>query len=92
MDKEVYIKKLSYQSHHRGIKEADLLFGKFADLYLPIFDDKQLQDYEKFLQIPDADILDWIYGRCQVPSKDKTDMVALFLNEVSTLFLSVFSK
>lgn len=61
------LKKLYFQSWHRGMRETDLIFGKFADAKLANLDDTQLDMYEVLLAEQDNDIFDWISGRKQVP-------------------------
>ncbi|MES2215183.1 MAG: succinate dehydrogenase assembly factor 2 [Pseudomonadota bacterium] len=62
-----FVKKLLYQSKHRGCKETDLLLGKFADQFLHNMENKELEDYATILMQTDADIVDWIMDRADVP-------------------------
>ncbi|KAK8176162.1 TPR repeat protein-like protein [Phyllosticta citrichinensis] len=51
--------RLIYQSRKRGILESDLLLSTFADAYLGQMTQKQLQDYDRFLDENDWDIYYW---------------------------------
>ncbi|KAK7509253.1 TPR repeat protein-like protein [Phyllosticta citriasiana] len=51
--------RLTYQSRKRGILESDLLLSTFADAYLGQMTQKQLQDYDRFLDENDWDIYYW---------------------------------
>ena len=57
------IKKLSYLSHHRGMKEADVLIGGFADAYLNSLSLDELSAWESLLGENDNDLIDWLLDR-----------------------------
>ncbi len=61
-------KKLLYRSKNRGSKETDLIFGRFAELYLEDMDESELLDYNILLNQTDSDIVSWVMGRQKVPS------------------------
>ncbi len=46
-------KKLIYRSQYRGTKEMDKLIGSFVETNINRFDDNDLMDLEKFLDIDD---------------------------------------
>ena len=60
-------KKLLFRSWHRGTRELDLIFGAFADAAIETLDAGQLDDYERLLNLPDSDLMDWLLGnrRCR---------------------------
>lgn len=62
------IKKLSYQSWHRGMRELDLILGGFADQYLSTFSENELDEYQSILENNDLDLWDWITGRVEIPT------------------------
>lgn len=59
---EVRRKRLKFRSWHRGIKEADILLGSFADKFLDKLTLSQLDEYENMLREPDSDLVAWITG------------------------------
>jgi len=63
------IKKLSYQSWHRGTRELDFILGQFSDKYLSTFSEKELDEYALILEKNDLDLWDWITGRAPVLSQ-----------------------
>lgn len=69
MDRELIIKKLIYQSAHRGCKETDALLGEFAKEFLPGFSDDEIKLYEQFINEPDWDIYNWMIGAEDFPEK-----------------------
>jgi len=72
-------KRLLFRSWHRGTREADLILGSFADAYLVGFDDARLDNYEVLLEIPDAELFDWITGRAAPPPEYDTEVTRLLL-------------
>lgn len=61
------VKRLYYQSWHRGCKETDLLLGRFADAILTRLDDHELDLYEALLNEHDSDIWHWYTGHTSLP-------------------------
>ena len=71
MSKDNYIKKkkILYRLKYRGIKELDLLFEKFSIKYFKDINNKDLEELERLLDIPDQELLDIILKRKNVPDK-----------------------
>ena len=61
-------KKLLFRSWHRGTRELDLIFGTFADAAIETLDEGELDDYERLLNLPDADLMDWMLTGKPVPA------------------------
>jgi antitoxin CptB len=72
-------KRLLFRSWHRGIKEADLLLGSFAERHLAGFTPEQVDRYEVLLGADDSDLLAWIAGRLAPPSERESDVLRLLL-------------
>lgn len=70
-------KRLRYRSWNRGMKETDLLLGRFADHHLASFDERQLGHYDDLLEENDPDILAWIIGDQELPPKHRNDVTDL---------------
>lgn len=64
------IKKLIYQSWHRGTRENDLLLGSFADAILSTLSAGDLKAYQKILDHEDADLFAWITGQKPIPENE----------------------
>lgn len=62
-------KKLLFRSWHRGTRELDLIFGAFADAAIETLDDGELDDYERLLNLPDTDLMDWMLSGTPVPGE-----------------------
>jgi antitoxin CptB len=62
-------RRLLFRSWHRGIREMDLVLGRFADSELAQLSEAELDDYEKLLDIPDQQFFAWVSG-AETVSKD----------------------
>ena len=69
MSRDQRLKRLLYQSFHRGCKETDALLGKFAKRYLETFSEEEVDLYEKFISEDDWDIYAWITGSKEFPAE-----------------------
>jgi antitoxin CptB len=67
--KDEKVKRLIYQSWHRGCKETDLILGKFAKQNLANLSDEELSLYEEFIEENDWDIYAWITKKSPLPEK-----------------------
>ncbi|MDA0782534.1 MAG: succinate dehydrogenase assembly factor 2 [Rickettsiales bacterium] len=80
MSRDERLKRLLYQSIHRGCKETDALLGKFAKKYLETFSAEEVDLYEKFISQDDWDIYAWITGAKDFP-KEHENKVTKMLRE-----------
>jgi antitoxin CptB len=55
-------RRLLFRSWHRGIREMDLVYGRFADAMIAGLSDAELDDYERLLELPDQQVFEWISG------------------------------
>ncbi len=67
-------RKLLFRSWHRGIREMDLLLGRFADAKLAELSDAELDEYEAWLDIPDQTIFAWVNGAEPTPPEIDTTL------------------
>jgi antitoxin CptB len=77
---EVRRKRLIHRSRYTGMKETDLVLGRFAERYVPGFDARQLDRYERLLAEPDPAIFAWISGQEPVPAAHQSDVMTLLKN------------
>jgi antitoxin CptB len=61
-------KRLSFRAWHRGIREVDLLLGRFADAHLRELAADELSAFEALLDVPDQDVLAWLIGVGEAPT------------------------
>lgn len=75
MTNNLLFKKLFYRSLHRGCKETDIIFGKFAQSNLHLLSKKELIEYEKLLNVDDAVFCDWILYKKPIPNEYNTPIL-----------------
>jgi antitoxin CptB len=61
-------RKLLFRCWHRGMREMDLIMGRFADSALEELSDAELADLERLIELPDRDLLAWVTGEADVPA------------------------
>lgn len=66
--RDLKIKRLIYQSWHRGCKETDILMGDFAKACLNDLDDTLLEQYEGLCAADDWDLYAWLTGNLAIPA------------------------
>lgn len=62
-------KKLRFRSWHRGMREMDFVLGRFADAGIDALTGDELDQYERLLDIPDAEFLQYVTGESPVPDR-----------------------
>jgi antitoxin CptB len=65
--REIRLKRLKMRAWHRGIKEMDLILGRWADAHLPEADDATLEAFEAVLAEADQDLYAWVSGQSEPP-------------------------
>ena len=68
-------KRLLFRSWHRGIRETDLLLGRFADAWVDKLSDEEMHHFEKLLQVPDHDLYAWVTGERTIPEAYQTGLM-----------------
>ncbi len=64
---EVRRRRALFRSQHRGMKETDVLLGRFAENRLGAMAADELTRFEALLEESDNDLYNWIMGRDEVP-------------------------
>jgi antitoxin CptB len=67
-------RRLLFRSWHRGIREADLIMGRFADAYIADLSEVELEQYERLLDAQEQDLLSWMTGQIEIPADQDTPM------------------
>ena len=68
-------RRLTFRAWHRGMREVDLLLGRYADARVPAMGEANLAAFEALLDLPDPQILSWITGETAVPAEHDTTFV-----------------
>ena len=62
-------RKLKFRSWHRGMREMDLIMGRFADACLDAMSTAELEDYERLMEMPDPELFACVLA-AEPPSAD----------------------
>jgi antitoxin CptB len=62
-------RKLLFRSWHRGMREMDLVMGKFADAEIAGLSEAELDEYEQLVELPDGELLAWITAEQAIPAQ-----------------------
>lgn len=69
-------KKLRFRAARRGFREADAIFGAYAEMHLAQLNAAALDRFEALLDVPDQDVYDWLCGSAPVPERYDTPVFA----------------
>ncbi len=69
-------RKLLFRAWRRGVRETDLIVGRFADAYIDKFDDAGLDDFERLIEAPNAELYAWVVGAETAPAQYDTAVLA----------------
>src|SRR6266536_488701 len=62
-------RKLLFRSWHRGMREMDLVMGRFADAEIATLSEAELDEYERLVELPDGELLAWVTGEQKIPAE-----------------------
>jgi antitoxin CptB len=68
-------RKLKFRSWHRGMREMDLIMGRFADAFVDRMAPAELDDYERLMEVPDPELLAWVTGQIVPPADHDSAML-----------------
>ncbi|MBV9537360.1 MAG: succinate dehydrogenase assembly factor 2 [Acidisphaera sp.] len=60
-------RRLLFRATHRGTHESDLLVGGYVRDRLDALTDDDMDALEEVLELPDAELADWLVGRRPIP-------------------------
>lgn len=62
-------RKLLFRAWRRGVREMDLIVGRFADAHIAAFDEPELDAFERLIEVPNAELYAWVSGAQSVPQR-----------------------
>ena len=77
---DVRRRKLLFRAWRRGVREMDLIVGRFADAYIDKFDDGALDDFERLIEVPNAELYAWVTGEETAPANYDTAVLRQLLD------------
>ena len=84
-NKQLFLKKLIYRSRYTGMKETDLLLGKFSKKHLNKLSYQDLVSYEKLLNEGDPRIWQLSIDK-DLPSDKKEKIIIDLIKDFGTVF------
>ena len=79
-DIDILKKRLIYRSQYRGTKEMDKLIGSFVQSNIDKFNNIQLLELEKFLNIDDDTLYKFYTNQLTLDELDNSKITELFKN------------
>lgn len=73
-DLDVRRRRNLFRAWHRGIREMDLVMGRFADAEIGEMSEADLAEFERLIEVPDADLYRWVSGEADVPPNYDTPL------------------
>lgn len=70
-------KRLIYRANHCGMKENDVLLGKFAEERLESLSEEEVDRFEILLNHTDNDLYNWIIGQEETPELVDSDVLQM---------------
>ena len=67
-------RKILFRAWHRGMREMDLIMGRFADAQIGALNEAELDEFERLIEVLDRDLLSWVTGEAAVPENYDTDL------------------
>jgi antitoxin CptB len=70
LPRDLWLKRLTYRSLHRGCKETDLVLGTYCTQKIHELPESELKRFEAFLDEDDADIWAWLIEKKPCPKAE----------------------
>lgn len=65
-------RRLLYRAWHRGMREMDLIMGRFADAEIGTMSEADVDAFEQLSEVPDPDLYAWIANGVAIPAQHDT--------------------
>jgi antitoxin CptB len=62
-------RRLLFRAWHRGMREVDLITGRFADAHIGSLSEAEVGDFERLMDVPEPDLLAWVMGSAEIPAE-----------------------
>ncbi len=61
-------RRVMFRAWHRGMREMDLVMGRFADAFVAGLSEPELVEFERIIEMPDPDLYAWITDQSETPA------------------------
>jgi antitoxin CptB len=65
-------RRLLLRAWRRGMRETDLILGRFADAHIATLTEGELAEFERLLEVRDQELLGWVTGALTTPAEYDT--------------------
>src|ERR1700722_17031911 len=69
-------RRILFRAWRRGVREMDLIMGRFVDAHLPTMNEDEFAEFERLLDVPDPQAHPWIFAGEDLPRKLDTPLFA----------------
>jgi antitoxin CptB len=69
---EVRRRRLLFRAWHRGMREVDLITGRFADAHIANLSEADVEEFERLMDVAEPDLLAWVMGATPTPAEYDT--------------------
>jgi len=67
-------RRLLFRAWHRGMREVDLITGRFADAHLAGMTEAEVNEFERLMDVPEPELLAWVMGAREIPAPFDTPL------------------
>jgi antitoxin CptB len=67
-------RRLLFRAWHRGMREVDLITGRFADAHIGTMSETEVDEFEKLMDVPEPELLAWVMGAEPTPTQFDTGL------------------
>ena len=67
-------RRLLFRAWHRGMREVDLITGRFADVHIASLSEAEVDAFERLMDVPEPDLLAWVMGSATTPADHDTPL------------------
>lgn len=67
LELDVRRRRILFRSWHRGMREMDLILGRFVTAEIDRLSKSEIDDYEILLEAQDRDVFSWLTGELETP-------------------------
>jgi antitoxin CptB len=65
-------RRLLFRAWHRGMREVDLITGRFADAHIGTLSESEVDEFERLMEVPEPELLAWVMGAETIPARYDT--------------------
>ncbi|WP_112663474.1 succinate dehydrogenase assembly factor 2 [Microvirga flavescens] len=73
-DLDVRRRQILFRAWHRGMREMDLIMGRFADAEIGNLSEDEVTEFERLIEVLDRDLLGWVTGEIAIPTNYDTPL------------------